>query len=213
MFVQLNRRLAAMRGFTLIEMMIAIIVMGVLLAIAIPNMSAWLLAARARSASEFYMEGFALARRQAITHNGASRITLTVNPSTGQMDWQVDVCFPTVQTPCDDNSGSWSTTNAVAANDPQGVAGYRSVFRAANALPGTAVLTPSITPEGATSVYYKPVGWVDTTVDNRLTQLRLDPSTAFAHDVPVSALAVSLAGMPTKCDPTKAAGDSRACPP
>jgi type IV fimbrial biogenesis protein FimT len=62
-------------------------------------------------------------------------------------------------------------------------------------------------------VYYTALGWVNTTVDNRLTQLRLDPSAAYAHDVPASALAVSLAGMPTKCDPTKAAGDSRACPP
>jgi type IV fimbrial biogenesis protein FimT len=209
MFVQLTRR----RGFTLIEMMVTIVVMSVLLAIAIPNMSAWLLASRARSASEFYMEGFALARRQAVSHNSASRITLTVNPSTGQMDWQVDICFPVPGILCDDNSGTWSTTDAAAANDPQGVAGFRSVFRAANALPGTDVLTPSITPEGATTVYYKPLGWVNTDVDNRVTQLRLDPSSAYAHDVPVSALAISLAGMPTKCDPTKAAGDSRACPP
>ncbi len=209
MFVQLNRR----RGFTLIEMMVAIVVMSVLLAIAIPNMSAWLLASRARSASEFYMEGFSLARRQAVSHNSESRITLTVNPGSGQMDWQVDICFPRPGTPCDDNSGAWSTTDAAAASDPQGVAGFRSVLRAASALPGTDVLAPSITPEGATSVYYTPLGWVDTTVDNRLTQLRLDPSASYAHDVPASALAVSLAGMPTKCDPTKAAGDSRACPP
>lgn len=210
MFVQLNRRAA---GFTLIEMMIAIVIMGVLAAIAIPNMSAWLLATRARSASEFYMEGFTLARRQAVSHNSESRITLTVNPGTGQMDWQVDICFPRPGTPCDDNSGSWSTTDAAASNDPQGVAGYRSVFRAASALPGTDVLAPSILPEGATAIYYTPLGWVDPSVDNRLTQLRLDPSAAYQRDVPVSALAVSLAGMPTKCDPTKAAGDSRACPP
>jgi type IV fimbrial biogenesis protein FimT len=210
MFVQLNRRAA---GFTLIEMMIAIVIMGVLAAIAIPNMSAWLLATRARSASEFYMEGFTLARRQAVSHNSESRITLTVNPGTGQMDWQVDICFPRPGTPCDDTSGSWSTTDAAAGNDPQGVAGYRSVFRAASALPGTDVLAPSILPEGATAIYYTPLGWVDPSVDNRLTQLRLDPSAAYQRDVPVSALAVSLAGMPTKCDPTKAAGDSRACPP
>jgi type IV fimbrial biogenesis protein FimT len=209
MFVQLSRG----RGFTLIEMMVAIVVMGVLMAIAIPNMSAWLMATRARSAGEFYKEGFTLARREAVSHNSASRINFTVNPTTGQMDWQVDICFPTSTTPCDTVNGSWSTVVAAAGGYPLGAAGFRSVFRAASALPTTDVLTPSILPQGANAIYYKALGWVDTTIQPRVTQLRLDPSTAFAHDVPVSAVTVSLAGMPSQCDPTKDAGDSRACPP
>jgi type IV fimbrial biogenesis protein FimT len=211
MFGQLNP--AAARGFTLIEMMIGLVVMGVLMAIAIPNMSAWLVASKARAASEFYLDGFALARRQAISHNSASRITLTVNASNGQLDWQVDICFPRPGTPCDDTSGVWSTTSTRAANDPEGVAGYTSVFRAADALPQSEVLVPAIEPEGATEVYYTPLGWVDTSVQNRLTRLRFDPAVRYAHEVPVAAVAVSLAGMPSKCDPTKTVGDSRACPP
>jgi type IV fimbrial biogenesis protein FimT len=209
MFGQLKR----LGGFTLIEMMIGLIVMGVLLAIAIPSMGSWVVASKARAASEFYLEGFSLARRQAISHNSASRIGLTANASNGQMDWQVDICFPVPGTPCNDISGAWSTTTAPAANDPQGAAGYTSVFRAAAGLPPTEVLTPAVEPDGSTAVYYTPLGWVDTSVQSRLTRLRFDPATRYAHDVPVAAVAVSLAGMPSKCDPTKEAGDSRACPP
>lgn len=209
MFVQLSRG----RGFTLIEMMVAIVVMGVLMAIAIPSMSAWLMATRARSAAEFYREGFTLARRQAVSHNSASRITLTVNPVSGQMDWQVDICFTIPGSPCNDLTGSWSTVDAPAGNDPQGAAGYRSVFRAASALPPTEVLTPSILPQGANAIYYTALGWVDPTIQPRVAQLRLDPAAALAHDVPVSAVTVSLAGMPSQCDPTREAGDARACPP
>ena len=212
MFCRLNKAGAA-RGFTLIELMIAVVVMGVLLAIAVPNMGAWMVATKARSASEFYLEGFSMARRQAVTHNAASRIVLTANAGNGQLDWQVDICFPRPGTPCDDTSGSWSTTTTRAGNDPEGAAGYTSVFRSATSLPPSETLAPTVAPEGATAVYYTALGWVDTSVDNRVTRLRFDPNARYAHDVPVAAVAVSLAGMPSKCDPTKAAGDSRACPP
>jgi type IV fimbrial biogenesis protein FimT len=211
MFDRLNHAGAA-RGFTLIELMIAVVVMGVLLAIAVPNMGAWMVATKARSASEFYLEGFSMARRQAVTHNGASRIVLTANAGNGQFDWQVDICFPVPGTPCDDTSGVWSTTTTQAGNDPEGAAGFTSVFRSATSLPPSETLAPSVLPVGATAVYYTPLGWVDTNV-TRVTQLRFDPNARYAHDVPVAAVAVSLAGMPSKCDPTKAAGDSRACPP
>jgi len=211
MFDRLNTGGAA-RGFTLIELMIAVVVLGVLLAIAVPNMGAWMVSTKARSASEFYLEGFSMARRQAVTHNAASRIVLSPNTGNGQFDWQVDLCFPRPGTPCNDISGSWSSTATQAGNDPEGTAGFTSVFRSATSLPPSETLAASVLPAGATAVYYTPLGWVDTSV-TRLTQLRFDPSARYAHDVPVAAVAVSLAGMASRCDPTKAAGDSRACPP
>jgi type IV fimbrial biogenesis protein FimT len=214
MFHQLSHGPAARaRGFTLIELLIGMSILGIMLALAIPGMGGWLVASKGRAASEFYLDGFAMARRQAVSHNSASRIQLTVNPDNGQLDWQVDICFPVPGTPCNTLSGTWSTVDTPAAGDPQGAAGFKSVFRAATGLPPSEVLLPSTEPEGATSVYYTPLGWVDTAVANRLTQLRLDPAATYAHDIPVAALAISLAGMPTKCDPTLAAGDSRACPP
>jgi type IV fimbrial biogenesis protein FimT len=201
------------RGFTLIELLITIAIFGTALAIGLPNASNWLMANRARSASEFYAEGFAMARREAIAHNSASRIVLTPNVNTGQLDWQVDICYPLPGTPCSATSGSWSTLTSPSANDPLLLAGFRSVFRAADALPSAEVLQPTTLPVGSSDVYYTAVGWVDTGAAQRLTQLRLDPSTRYAGEVPVVALSITLAGMVSKCDPTLPASDNRACPP
>ncbi len=200
-------------GFTLIELMITLTIFGVMLAIGIPAMGGWMLTNKARSASEFYLDGFATARRQAVAHNSSSRIVLTANADNGQLDWQVDICFDVPGTPCTNISGIWSTTAAPAPGDPQGAAGYRSVFRSAGALPDSDVLIPSVQPDGATEVYYTALGWVNTIVPNRLTQLRLDPAIRYVNKIPVVALSITLAGMPSKCDPTLAAADSRACPP
>ncbi len=68
---------ARMRGLTLLELLITLSIFGFMLAIGLPNASNWLLANRARSASEFYAEGFSMARRQAVVHNTFSRISLT----------------------------------------------------------------------------------------------------------------------------------------
>ncbi|RZT10075.1 type IV fimbrial biogenesis protein FimT [Duganella sp. CF402] len=206
---QLTRR----GGFTLIELMVTITVFGIMLAIGIPNASNWLLTNRARGASEFYADGFSLARRQAVSHNSFSRISLTPNTSTGQMDWQVDICFVGTNNACAPDDAAWSTTTTASANDPQGAAGFKSVFRSADSLPSSEVLAPTTLPAGASQVVYTATGWVDTTFADRLTQLRLDPGSKYAHEVPVVALAITLAGMATKCDPTLATGDNRACPP
>lgn len=206
-------QLAPQRGFTLVELLVTIAIFATALAIGIPNASNWLLTNRARSASEFYAEGFGMARREAIAHNAASRLVLTPNVNTGQLDWQVDVCYPLPGVPCNPNSGSWSTPTTPSANDPLLQAGYRSVYRAADALPPAEVLLPTTLPVGSSAVYYTALGWVDTTVAQRLTQLRLDPATQYASQVPVVALVVTLAGIVSKCDPTLPSTDNRACPP
>ncbi len=204
---------ATQHGLTMIELLVTVSIIGIMLAVGIPNASHWLLANRARAASEFYADGFSLARRQAIAHNSHSRISLTPNVTTGQMDWQVDICFTTPNARCTDAAGAWSTTAAASAADPQGAGGWKSVFRAATSLPPSEVLVPAIVPDGATQVYYTALGWVDPVVGNRLSSLRLIPASAYAADVPPVALVVTLAGMPVKCNPAVARSDSRGCPP
>ncbi|NVD69705.1 prepilin-type N-terminal cleavage/methylation domain-containing protein [Duganella sp. BJB1802] len=201
------------RGLTLLELLLTLTIFAFMLAIGIPNASNWLLSNRARSASEFYADGFSLARRQAVMHNSFSRISLSPNVNSGQMDWQVDICFVSPATQCGAAETGWSTVNAPAANDPEGAAGYKSVYRAAESLPNSEVLLPSTQPEGSSQVYYTPIGWVDTRFAQRLTSLRLDPAAKYANEVPVVALVVTLAGMASKCDPRLPASDTRACPP
>jgi type IV fimbrial biogenesis protein FimT len=205
-------QLRARRGHTLIEVLVGVAILGILLAVGIPGMTSWIMANKARAASEFYLEGLSMARRQAVVHNARSRFVLTPGTN-GQFDWQVDLCFPVPGTPCTDNTGDWSTTAASAAGDPQGAAGFRSVFRAAASLPPSDVLAPVVAPAEANTVYFTELGWVDTTIPDRLALLRLNPSAALAGDVRAAAVAVTLAGMASKCDPAATAADSRACPP
>lgn len=203
----------AQRGFTIIETMVVVGIVLFLLAVGIPSMSEWMMTNKAAASSEFYLDGLSLARREAVSRNAESRIVFSPNAANGQLDWQVDVCYPVPGTPCNPNSGVWSTVAAPAANDPKGASGFKSVLRSAETLPDNDVLAPTLQPEGATSIYYTPLGWVDTAVDDRVTQLRLTPSSKYASVIPTSALAISLAGMPGKCDPNVSAHDSRACPP
>jgi type IV fimbrial biogenesis protein FimT len=199
-------------GYTLVEVMVGVAILGILLAVGIPNMTNWIVANKARAASEFYLDGLSMARRQAVAHNARSRFVLTPGAN-GQFDWQVDLCFPVPGTPCMDDEGNWTTTAAAASGDPEGTAGFRSVFRSAASLPPSNVLIPVVAPAGANAVYFTELGWVDTTIGNRLALLRLDPAPALANAVRAAAVAVTLAGMAAKCDPAVAAPDSRACPP
>ncbi len=198
----------------MVEMMVVVAILGVLMGLGIPSMSGWLLANKAASANEFYMEGFRAARQQAIGHNTASRIVLTRNQTTGQMDWQVDICFPVAGAPCTAVSGNWSTPTAAAPNDPDPASKYTSLRRSADVLPSTSVIAPSLLPAGAYSVYYTSLGWIDTGFGNRVTRLQLDPLPAYASQLPTSAIAITLAGMPIRCnsDLSATSGDSRSCP-
>lgn len=201
------------RGTTLVELMVGLVILAILAAVGIPSMATWISSNKVISAGEFYADGFAMARRQAVLHNANSRIVLTPNVNNGQMNWQVDLCFPAPGVPCSDSSGTWSTTTDVAPSDPEGVNGYKSVLRPADALPQSDVLVPRLEPEGASAVYFTSLGWVDTGYADRLSRIRLDPANSHGNEIPPVAVAVSLAGMAIKCNPALTAPDSRACPP
>jgi type IV fimbrial biogenesis protein FimT len=208
---QLNAR-AASAGFTLLEAMIAVAVMGILLALGVPKMNDIMLARKAGSLNEMYAEGIRLARQQALSHNASTRLVLSTNASNGQQDWQVDLCFPELNIVCTDTTGNWSTADTQAGGDPEGGAGYRSVARTADGMPGKDVLTTATVPADASSVYFNSLGWVDTSIAGNIRRIDLTPATSHAANVHASRLAITLAGTVIKCDPQVAATDSRACP-
>ena len=200
-------------GFTLIEAVVALAIMAVLMAVGIPSLSGWLQARKAAAAASFYKEGFQLARAQAVTHNSASRLVLAENATSGQMDWQVDICFPTPSTPCNENSGSWSTTGAAAGADPDQAHGFRSVVRSADGLPATTTLMLSLAPSGADTVYFTPLGWVDPAISPRIERIALTPAGKQAAAAPATALVLTMAGNAIRCKPLVAASDPQRCPP
>ncbi|UVW27314.1 Tfp pilus assembly protein FimT/FimU [Massilia sp. H6] len=197
-------------GFTLVEAMIALAVFAIVLAMGVPRMSDWLAATRAAAATQFYAEGLALARAQALAHNGASRLVLIENAISGQYDWRVDLCFPTPESPCNDEDGNWSTVSEPVRPAQASGAGVTSIVRSADALPDTARLAVSTGPDEATSVYFTPLGWVDTLAGTRMMRIDLAPAGEAAF--PAASVVLTLAGVASRCDPAAPAGDARRCP-
>lgn len=202
------------RGFTLIEMMVAVTILSILLAVGIPSMRAWLTSTRAGAASEFYAEGMRMARAEALKRNMASRLVLTTNAANGQQDWQVDICVDGTQL-CSPTTGTWSTTTTPLVN--QGATDFKSVFRSAKSLPPSGQMTVTPMPADATAVYFTPVGWVDGRVLTNLNQVIVGPTAGNASAFPTIAVYLTGGGSVIKCNPTTdavtiGAKDSRKCP-
>lgn len=204
-------------GFTLIEIMISLIILGLLVMIGVPAMSPMIQNARLSSMSEFYLDGLRIARSGAIQKSAAARFVMTPNAN-GQFDWQVNWCFPTTVSPCD-TSGNWSTTTAAASNDTNTANPSLSIFRSANGLPNASRVTMYLTPVGATALYFNAYGWINTNVPPVLTLICMDvngncittPSTP--PEVPPRAISINLSGVAERCDPLAVSSDSRTCAP
>ena len=214
--VQPGRPVAA--GFSLLELMIAIAIFGILIVLGMPSLSAWVAGAKVNSMADFYLDGLRLARNGALQKSGASRFVLTLNAN-GQYDWEVDWCFPTTARPCDTGGNTrWSKTTIAASGDINAANPSFSVFRSASSQPSTSTVSATLTPVNALTIYYNAQGWVNTSVQPFLRQLRFDAAASFNPD-PVTpnvrpvAIAINLSGMAERCDPMAAAADSRACSP
>ena len=205
-------RPAGSAGFTFIEAAVVLSILGILLAVGIPGMSNWMLARKAGDAAGFYRDGLMLARSQALSHNSASRLVLIDNAN-GQMDWRVDLCFPTPSEPCSGVSGAWSTVDAAAGADPDPAKGFRSVLRSASNLPASNALVSSIEPLGAETVYFTPLGWVDGRASPRVQRIKLAPAHGRDGAFAPMAVALTLGGLATICNPGAAAHSSKTCPP
>jgi type IV fimbrial biogenesis protein FimT len=91
---------ARQHGFSLIELVIAVAIAGVLLSLALPNFSAYLRNVKLRSAAESFLSGIQLARSEAVRMNtNVEFLTTTADPlnanvatataSTAGVNWMV----------------------------------------------------------------------------------------------------------------------------
>lgn len=69
------------KGFTLIEVMVALVVMSVLLAIAAPNFKNWMDSTKLKSSAESVASGISIARSDAIRRNGITSMVLNTGSS------------------------------------------------------------------------------------------------------------------------------------
>lgn len=85
------------RGVTLLELLVALVILGVLMALAAPNFANWITGTRIRSTAESMLAGLQYARSEATTRNAQVRFQLTSSldaactRSTTRGNWVVDM--------------------------------------------------------------------------------------------------------------------------
>jgi len=75
--MEVGRKPPSMRGVTLIELMVALAILGISLLMVIPAFSSWLRNAQVRSQAESLQSGLQMARAEAVRRNTAVRLQLT----------------------------------------------------------------------------------------------------------------------------------------
>ena len=205
-------RLPRAGGFTVVEAAVVVAILGILASVGMPNLSTWLLGRKASATANFYAEGLAYARAQAIARNSSSRLVLIDDAATGQMQWRVDFCYRSASVTCDDDSSGWSTTAAVAKDNPFGDGGDKSVWRSAAGLPSDKVVTLTVAPDGADGVYFTPLGWIDTRVTPQVSRITVQPTVPGTGAFKPIGVSLTLAGAVMRCDPAAVAPDRRRCP-
>jgi type IV fimbrial biogenesis protein FimT len=190
------------RGFTLVEMMVAISIIVILLGIAIPNFRTFVLNAQIRSTAEGLLAGLNLARTEAIRRN--THVTF----------WMVDGITST----CDQvNTGtSW----VVSVNDPEdschSAASTTSSPRIVQARAATEVGgNITVTATGGTCLTFNGFGGTEAKCTGgtaRLTQIAIAPPTGTTARA--LRIALSGAGSVRLCDPDTSldTSDPARCP-
>ena len=170
-------------GFTIIEVLIAVMVIGILIALGAPTFGEWLQSQQLRSAADATLNGLQLARAEAIRKNGSVQIVFAP-PKSG-----------------------WTVLDGA------------TVVQTRNSEEGSANAVVTVTPAGATTVTFTPLGSVTTNPDGSGTVQRLDITNPGGGACqPAGAMrclrvVVTAGGTVRMCDPTPGvvAPDPRAC--
>jgi len=90
-----------MRGFSLVELLVVVAVLGLVLMLGLPNVSAWLQNTQIRNSAEATISGLQFARGEALRRNRTVRfnlvdaLTASCNLSTAGPSWIVSMADPT----------------------------------------------------------------------------------------------------------------------
>jgi type IV fimbrial biogenesis protein FimT len=170
------------RGFTLIELAIALVVIAVLFALGVPSFKAWMLNSQIRDAADAVLNGIQVARANAIQRNLLVVFTLTPQAGTTPASWSVDLDNGTA------NIQSWSGAEGAAQ---------------------TTIATNNNNTKVTFNGMGQRVSNSD--ASGMLTQVDITSSTSTAADVRPLRVVVGTAGSAKMCDPSLATTDPRAC--
>jgi type IV fimbrial biogenesis protein FimT len=179
-------RRAAQSGMSLVEIMIAIAIIGILLAAAMPSYTTWIQNTQIRTASEAILNGLQTAKNEAIRRNAAMQVKLPALPATG---WCVNPKSDPDRDPC---------------------------VQMRPAAEGSPNATVAITPGGADTVTFNALGRVETNADASPSMMQIDvdnPVIPVVADRRSLRIIIPVGGAIRMCDPKVAGTDPRSCPP
>ncbi len=198
-----------MRGVTLIELAVVLVIAAILLMEAGPPFAAWTQNAQTRTATESIQDGLQLARAEAIRRNRSVMFWLTAatsNPPSA--DWLVGCATPAGAGALPEQPGDCPGTQTGNALVPT-----NWIQRQAAADQQTANPQVLVTPAGATNVTFNSLGMVTPNIDGSPSITRIDVTNPAVTASLARSLAVLITGGQIRmCDPSLAlASDPRGC--
>ncbi|MCW5593950.1 MAG: GspH/FimT family pseudopilin [Burkholderiales bacterium] len=174
---------AAQSGITLIEVLVAVAIIGIVMALGMPAYSTWIQNTQIRTASETIMSGLQTARNEAIRRNVSVQFML---PVAGSTEWRVNFKSDPDTNPLQVRNATEGSPNATITTQPAGANAV--TFSALGRVVDNADASPP------------------------LTQIDIDnPKIAVVADRRNLRIIIPTGGAIRLCDPKVAAGDPRAC--
>lgn len=175
-------KLVKTKGFSLIELVITVAIIGITASIAMPSYNAWIQNTKVRTAAESILNGIQKARSEALMRNTPVRFTLGANSA-----WTVECVTPAAR----------------ACNDlPNGVVETRS-----NDEGDTTAVVTTVTPGSASNVTFTGLGVKSTTATNQLDGIAV----SFAGADRNLDIRLGAGGNVRLCDPNANSTDPRKC--
>ena len=182
----LARVSSRIRGFTLIEAMVVLVILGVLAAAGMPSFLAMLQNAQIRTAAENIRSGLQAARSEAIRRNALVQFTLDNPTDTGGTGWTI------------------SAPNALAAEQ---------TIQVMPSNEGTRNVVLTRMPADAVGTTFDGFGRLASTAANPLLCVKLTNATVAASDMHAFTVAIVSGSEVKLCDPTITdLKDPRTCP-
>jgi type IV fimbrial biogenesis protein FimT len=192
------------RGFSIIELAVTLVILGILITSAIPNISSWMRNTKLRNQAESLLTGLQQARNEAVRQNRPVMFSLVNLPTSNSMNNQCAV-------------SSTGTSWVVSLSSPDGKCGVTTRTDAPQIVTsrvgtdgGSGVSVSGLQADkstAASSVQFDGFGRATSGIRLiHVTFASVDP----ANDRPLD-IEISSSGLTRMCDTRAAAGDLRAC--